>query len=192
MAVSKRTRFEVLRRDDHTCRYCGGAAPDVKLTVDHVTPVALGGSDSPDNLVAACRDCNAGKGSTSPDERRVAQVSDDAVRWSAAMKVAAERAAVKRGDDEATVNEFRAVWRGHDFGPEKKYSHYLPANWRTAVLTQLAAGLTMDDLRAAVDVTMRATWVEPDTEFRYFMGVCKKVLAQRVADARAIMNEGSE
>jgi len=22
MAVSKRTRFEVLRRDNHTCRYC--------------------------------------------------------------------------------------------------------------------------------------------------------------------------
>lgn len=39
MAVSKRTRFEVLRRDDHTCRYCGQSAPDVKLTVDHVLPV---------------------------------------------------------------------------------------------------------------------------------------------------------
>lgn len=35
MPVSKRLRYEVLRRDSHTCRYCGGAAPDVKLTVDH-------------------------------------------------------------------------------------------------------------------------------------------------------------
>ena len=26
MAVSKRTRFEVLRRDSHTCRYCGQSA----------------------------------------------------------------------------------------------------------------------------------------------------------------------
>jgi 5-methylcytosine-specific restriction endonuclease McrA len=39
MAVSKRTRYEVLRRDNHACRYCGGIAPDVILTVDHVTPV---------------------------------------------------------------------------------------------------------------------------------------------------------
>ena len=54
MAVTKRMRFEILRRDNHACRYCGATAPDVKLAVDHVTPVALGGTDSPDNLVASC------------------------------------------------------------------------------------------------------------------------------------------
>jgi 5-methylcytosine-specific restriction endonuclease McrA len=67
MTVSKRARYEVLRRDNHTCRYCGGKAPDVALTVDHVTPVALGGTDGPGNLVAACRDCNAGKAASHPD-----------------------------------------------------------------------------------------------------------------------------
>lgn len=36
MAVSKRTRFEVLRRDGHICQYCGEKAPDVTLHVDHV------------------------------------------------------------------------------------------------------------------------------------------------------------
>src|SRR5690242_10107126 len=71
MAVSKRTRYEVLTRDNHTCRYCGGVAPDVVLTVDHVVPTALGGSDKPDNLVAACKDCNAGKASTSPSASTV-------------------------------------------------------------------------------------------------------------------------
>ncbi len=34
MAVSKRIRFEVMRRDGNACRYCGGMAPDVKLTID--------------------------------------------------------------------------------------------------------------------------------------------------------------
>ena len=57
MAVTKRMRFEILRRDNHACRYCGATAPDVKLVVDHVTPVALGGTDSPDNLVASCAAC---------------------------------------------------------------------------------------------------------------------------------------
>lgn len=37
MAVSKRLRYEILRRDNHTCRYCGGAAPDVVLTEDAIT-----------------------------------------------------------------------------------------------------------------------------------------------------------
>lgn len=39
MAVTKRTRFEVLRRDNYTCRYCH--ATDNPLTVDHVVPRAL-------------------------------------------------------------------------------------------------------------------------------------------------------
>ena len=78
MAVSKRTRFEVLRRDDFTCRYC--RSKDHELTVDHVVPVALGGTDKPDNLVAACRDCNAGKSSTPPDTALVSDVEADAVR----------------------------------------------------------------------------------------------------------------
>ncbi|MFF8482376.1 HNH endonuclease [Streptomyces antibioticus] len=64
MAVSKRLRYEIFRRDNHTCRYCGASAPNVPLRVDHVTPVALGGSDKPENLVTSCEPCNSGKSST--------------------------------------------------------------------------------------------------------------------------------
>ena len=51
MAISKRTRFEVLRRDNYTCRYC--RSTESELTLDHVTPVALGGTDEITNLGAA-------------------------------------------------------------------------------------------------------------------------------------------
>lgn len=61
-SLSKRTRFQVLRRDGYTCRYCGRKPPEVTLEVDHVHPVAAGGTDHPSNLVAACKDCNRGKG----------------------------------------------------------------------------------------------------------------------------------
>lgn len=64
MAVSKRLRYEILRRDSHTCRYCGASAPDAPLRVDHVTPVALGGTDHPSNLATSCEPCNSGKSST--------------------------------------------------------------------------------------------------------------------------------
>lgn len=106
MSVSKRLRFEVLRRDNHTCRYCGVAAPDVKLTVDHVIPVALGGLDDPSNLVAACGPCNSGKTSSSPDAPIVADVEQDALRWSKAMDRAAEAQQLtdaKAGDFAITV-----------------------------------------------------------------------------------------
>lgn len=64
-------RFEVLKRDGFKCRYCGNSAQESVLHVDHVVPVAKGGPTVPENLVAACRDCNGGKSSVGLDETRV-------------------------------------------------------------------------------------------------------------------------
>ncbi len=55
-------RFEVFRRDDFTCVYCGRKAPDVVLHADHIVPWSAAGPTSLENLVAACSDCNLGKG----------------------------------------------------------------------------------------------------------------------------------
>ena len=60
--VSKKLRFEVFKRDKFTCQYCGRAAPDVLLELDHIHPVADGGTNDLLNLITACKDCNAGKG----------------------------------------------------------------------------------------------------------------------------------
>jgi len=61
-AVSKKLRFEVLKRDSFTCQYCGKAAPDVVLHVDHMKPVIKGGENNILNLITSCKDCNFGKG----------------------------------------------------------------------------------------------------------------------------------
>ncbi len=65
--LQPKVRFAVLNRDGFSCRYCGRSAPDVDLHVDHVIPVARGGTNDLDNLVTACADCNLGKGVTVPD-----------------------------------------------------------------------------------------------------------------------------
>lgn len=59
--LSKRTRFEVFKRDAFTCQYCGAKAPDVMLHVDHIQPVSKGGHNGVLNLATACLDCNFGK-----------------------------------------------------------------------------------------------------------------------------------
>lgn len=61
-SLSKKLRFEVLKRDKFTCQYCGAKAPDVLLNVDHVKPVCDGGGNDILNLIAACENCNNGKG----------------------------------------------------------------------------------------------------------------------------------
>ena len=60
--VTERVRFDVFQRDGFRCVYCGATATEAKLVVDHVLPVADGGSDEIANLATACWDCNAGKG----------------------------------------------------------------------------------------------------------------------------------
>lgn len=59
--LSLRKRFFVLKRDGFTCKICGANGPGVKLEVDHIVPVAEGGSDSLDNLQTLCFECNRGK-----------------------------------------------------------------------------------------------------------------------------------
>lgn len=62
IALSKKTRFEVFKRDGFACQYCGAHPPSAILEVDHIDPVANGGGNDIDNLITACLPCNRGKG----------------------------------------------------------------------------------------------------------------------------------
>lgn len=56
-------RRELLRRDHHTCQYCGHTK---QLTIDHIIPVSKGGKHKWDNVVTACEKCNQRKGDRTP------------------------------------------------------------------------------------------------------------------------------
>jgi hypothetical protein len=160
MTVSRRLRFEILRRDNHQCRYCGAAAPDVKLTVDHVVPTALGGGDGPENLVAACQDCNAGKAASSPDAPLVADVKERALRWSRAIQTAIEIRMSDRAERDAYVDAFDVAWREWIYSSKE----YLPEatqeqrdTWAAAVGVELARKshlIAFDEERCAVVTTL--------------------------------------
>jgi hypothetical protein len=61
-SLSKKLRFDVFKRDGFICFYCGAHPSEtVTLEVDHIHPVAEGGTNEIDNLVTACFDCNRGK-----------------------------------------------------------------------------------------------------------------------------------
>ena len=56
-------RFEIFKRDNFTCQYCGRNVKEdgVKLQAEHIKPRSKGGSDEWENLTTSCKECNLGK-----------------------------------------------------------------------------------------------------------------------------------
>lgn len=60
--IKPSVRFQILKRNDYRCQLCGTTANDgTKLEIDHIVPVAKGGTNDLSNLQVLCRDCNSGK-----------------------------------------------------------------------------------------------------------------------------------
>lgn len=186
MAVSKRTRYEVLRRDNHTCRYCGATAPEATLTIDHVTPVSLGGSDDPSNLVAACKDCNAGKASSSPDATLIADVEQRALQWSAAVKLAAEKLAARDEPRRKYVEYLEDVVTQY-FGRDEMG---LPYDWRETFDQFYRAGLPKRQVEKAIDISMSKHNVPWSSKWRYACGIAWTMIRELHDEAERIVSEG--
>jgi 5-methylcytosine-specific restriction protein A len=65
-SISTGTRTRVMERDGFRCRRCGATPDRAQLVVDHVVPVAKGGTADPSNLQTLCEPCNAGKSDRDP------------------------------------------------------------------------------------------------------------------------------
>jgi len=182
MAVTKRTRYEVLRRDNHTCRYCGAKAPDVELTVDHVVPVALGGGDEPENLVAARRDCNFGKASTQPDQALVADVEEDALRWARAWRLASDEAVLAMGDRNSYVEQFVKVWGEYD-----AELRHLPPGFDQRVFQWHSSGVPVALVTDAVLTAMSTQYIPFAKTFAYTVGIVKNQISAIEQRARELV-----
>lgn len=183
LAVSRSLRLQILRRDNHTCQSCGAKAPDVALEVDHVLPVALGGSDEPSNLRTLCEACNSGKAATPPDAATVAKVSEDAVRWSQAIKAAADNMLAAHGAQSAVYAQIESAWNG---SPNGRYRP-LPTGWERSIDSFLAAGLPMAVLNDVVEIALSR---ERQDAWRYFCGVAWAKVRELQDAAKALMGGG--
>lgn len=64
MSITNKQRFEVFKKYNFTCQYCGRRTPEVILEIDHIIPKSRGGTDDIDNLTVSCFECNRGKSGT--------------------------------------------------------------------------------------------------------------------------------
>lgn len=109
--LSKRLRFEIFKRDNFTCQYCGATPPRVILHVDHIVPLARGGGDGAENLVTSCRDCNSGKSAVplSSVPKSLKDTASDEAERAAQVRAYAEQIKAAREDFEALVWEIAEI-----------------------------------------------------------------------------------
>lgn len=178
MTISRRLRFEILRRDAHTCRYCGAKAPDVKLTVDHVVAQALGGKDEATNLVTACQPCNTGKASTTTDSELVDDVAADAIRWAHARKQVIAEWRASRSALAADLEAFTAAWSSWTYTDQHGAEQPVPRDptWASAIERWLEEGLLIEDIIELLPKAMTRDTIHLEDRWRYFCGVIWRTL----------------
>lgn len=144
--IGARLRFEILKRDNFRCQYCGAAAPNVQLQIEHILPVIAGGTNDPDNLCAACQRCNAGKAAIELDDRLPAH---SALNQLAAARAKEARVHAETVDMEHLIFHLRDALECDDIAPDEK-----AAVWRA----YQKWGYDIVDL--AIDTNCGCPWCE--------------------------------
>lgn len=65
----KKTQWWLDQLNRGICNYCGKKFPKAQLTMDHIVPIARGGTSTKGNVTVSCQDCNRQKKLITPAER---------------------------------------------------------------------------------------------------------------------------
>lgn len=179
-SISKKVRFEIFKRDEFTCQYCGSKPPTVVLEIDHILPVASGGDNETTNLVTSCFDCNRGKG-----DRHLT-----AVLPKTAEMLALEQ---ERAEQTAEYNEFlmrrrqadteliqRLGWNWNDRFLE--LGKFVFGQSRATSVRTFLKQLTEAEILEAIDLAFERQFPKRDNDdktWKYFCGICWNKIRNR-------------
>lgn len=166
--ISKKTRFEVFKRDSFKCQYCGRGAPDVLLHVDHINPVAAGGDNAIFNLITSCADCNLGKGAR--------KITDEST-------IAKQKAQLDELNERRLQLQFLMEWRNELNSIRIQALEYAVKHYEVtfnSTLTDAGKGILLHEIDQfgltnildAMDITSIRRQIRPNERLRYMAGIC--------------------
>lgn len=164
VAISKKVRFEIFKRDAFACQYCGAHPPSTVLECDHIVPVCEGGANDEDNLITACFDCNRGKAGISLSV--VPQnLSEKAVQVAEREEQLRGYSEILEAKRERLENEtWRVLELLHPEAPTVPHEHF---NSTRRFIERLGVHPVIEAMEIALASPARAK-----NTFRYFCGVC--------------------
>lgn len=172
-AIAKGVRFEVFKRDGFCCVYCGAHPPAVILHIDHIHPVAEGGTNDLDNLITACAPCNLGKGarllssapkSLSDRAAEVAEREEQIAGYREVMERARQRI---ESDIDQVASVFEAMW-----GTDKDGAGFTLSDSARMSVRRFLERLDLLEVYEAAQIACTRGRARKGTEFRYFCGIC--------------------
>lgn len=175
--IGKKLRFEVFKRDEFTCTYCGRKPPAVVLQVDHVIPVADDGPDTLENLATSCFDCNSGKSdrALSVLPETAASRADLLAEREEQEREFAKLLRARRKRQESTIEDIEKILlQGSDLVFTERF--------RISVKTFLEQ-LSLDRVTLAAEMAYNRIH-RPEPRLKYFCGICWKFIREG-NDARA-------
>lgn len=164
--VSKSRRFEVFKRDDFTCQYCGRHPPAVVLEVDHINAVSTGGNNEQENLITACFDCNRGKAAR-PLSMAPKGLAEKAAEVAEREAQIAGYAAVMEAARERLEED---VWRVAEELQEGAREGYSRANFTS--IKRFVTELGVHEALEAADIANAKQRRGSSYAFKYFCGIC--------------------
>ena len=166
-SISKKTRFEVFKRDSFTCQYCGAHPPKAILHVDHIDPVSNGGSNHIDNLITSCDSCNIGKGAR--------LLSDIPKSLKDKSEEIAERELQISGYNEVLMAKMRRIEKeswdiAAALDGKESVETYLRNN--LASIRRFLEKLAFAEVLESARIASARFPISNNKQFRYFCGIC--------------------
>ena len=167
--ISKKTRFEVFKRDAFTCQYCGATPPDAVLEIDHIQPVSKGGTSSINNLLAACFSCNRGKSD------RLLDVAPESLQTKAEIlqekreQLKAYERLLKKisADQEKQVDAIQSVFQ------ERFPGYSFADQFRRSIKINFLTKLPAFQIREAMALAISKSFLtDNEKAIKYFCAVC--------------------
>lgn len=168
MAISKKLRFEVFKRDGFKCCYCGKEPPTVILEVDHIDPKSKGGKDDINNLLTACFDCNRGKRNIPLDKSPLKLQENLEVLKEKEQQLKEYRKFITKierrenNDIEDINNIYKEQYPGYEFADR----------FKEVSLKKFLRSLPKHSVAEALQISINKFPKNRDKVIQYFCGVC--------------------
>lgn len=170
VAVSKKTRFEVFKRDGFVCQYCGSHPPAAVLECDHIKPVASGGGNEIDNLITACSSCNSGKGARhlSSLPQTVVEKGSILIEREEQLEAYNELLRLKREREDEDIEALEDMFR-------ERFKMVFSESFCESIRRNFLPKLDREQLETAM---YKACWKcrEANPAIKYFCGICWRLI----------------